>query len=236
MVIGRRGEIAQTSRPPPISTELGTAPPPLKLQAQLGTAPPPITTEPISLTLKSQAQLGIAPPPSARCSAAPGLQDPWCSMAGVEMDAGAVGAVGADPPRLLDALYPDGAPSTAPAAAAAAESPAAPGSPAQTVATAAASDDWTADLAKACDEKDDFKDTMRAAIGEMCRRVGGPVHYLRARFPTVDSKNEFAAWLYHEFPLDEVSHYTLTGRRGLFGRWASHVTCTSPTEFTRMTN
>ena len=83
----------------------------------------------------------------------------------------------------------------------------------RTTATAA-TDDWTSDLAMFCEGTDDFKEVVKAAVGEMCRRVGGPVHYLRARFPTDDSKTAFAAWLYQEIPLEEVTTYTLDARRG----------------------
>ena len=67
----------------------------------------------------------------------------------------------------------------------------APGNPgARTSATAS---DWAM-----CDaNKDDsFSDSVRSSLENMCRRVGGPVHYLRTRFPTVESKTEFAAWLW----------------------------------------
>ena len=101
-----------------------------------------------------------------------------------------------------------------------------PGSPGGR--TSATASDWAM-----CDaNKDDsFSDSVRSSLENMCRRAGGPVHYLRTRFPTVESKTEFAAWLYATFPPLEVLHYACVDtRRGLSrGR-----PCNA--EFTRMTS
>ena len=82
------------------------------------------------------------------------------------------------------------------------------------MATTTTLDDWALNLVDVDTATDNFKfkDAVTNAITEMCRRVGGPVGYLRARFPTSDSKTEFAQWLYMDFPPDDSVEYTLDQR------------------------
>ena len=77
------------------------------------------------------------------------------------------------------------------------------------MATTTTVNDWALHLVDVDMATDNFKfkDAVTTAITEMCRRVGGPVGYLRARFPTSDSKTKFAQWLYAECPPDDSVEY-----------------------------